>query len=220
MSVDCKIKLPLYVDPKKVLDVILKITGNEPTFINLHKDLTVDIKQPSSNDNSYYIEFPNSESQIKMNDHESAFLIFNTITKKQYSWFLHFIDESQDYKTLMPGSYSFSIIVAKRLIDFFGGKALFVDYKDWDDTEYVYENNNPKFAKVSPEDPQNFKYYQYINLLKEEPLITRAEMEWADTFERHDKDIDNLVYLLEKKQLHDDLSSDLSVNNTRKTNKI
>ena len=222
MSVDCKIKLPLYVEPKKILDVILRITGKEPHFTKLYNEKpNIDIKEPSSHKNSYYLTLNEENNHIKINDDESGFIIFHSATGKKYSWFLHFIDEDQDYKTILPGLYSFSIIVAKRLVDFFGGKALFNDSMDWDDADYVYENNNPKFAKKSKEDPPNFKYYQYINLLKEEPLITRAEMEWANTFERIDDDIENLVEILEKKQLYNELNYDLnSHNKAKKTLKV
>lgn len=196
MSDNCKTLFPSYIKHEKVLYVIAKVAGASWDYYSFDKK-KFDSTLPGSNTNPWHIKFDSKQVKAE-NTHSIGMVNFNfhDAADQYYSWNYHLeLSDRDDEKVLNPGSYGFSVAIAKRLVDFFGGQVQFSD-SDEDYPERHYKNDNPKFPRIIEETQSNERWYTFYNLLEQEPLLTYAELKEAcDAYGTSEKDAKLLSYL-------------------------
>jgi hypothetical protein len=196
MSDNCKTVFPGYIKHEKVLYVIAKVAGASWHYASFDKN-EFDNTLPGSNTNPWHIKF--DSKQVKAENTSCIGMInfnFHDGAEQYYSWTYHLeLSDRDDEKVLNPGSYGFSVAIAKRLVDFFGGQTQFSDI-DEDYPEKHYKNDNPKFPRIIKETEKNERWYTFYNLLEQEPMLTYAELKEAcDAYGTSEKDVKLLNYL-------------------------
>lgn len=179
MSDNCKTIFPSHIKYGNVLDVIAKVAGSSWTHKSFDKE-PFDPSQPASNTNPWHLDF--NDKTVKATNTSCIGMIyfnFQDGAEQTYNWCYHLeLADRNDEKLLSPGSYGFSVAVAKRLVDFFGGEARFSD-TDEEHPERYYRNDNPKLPHIIEETERNQRWYIFHNLLKNEPMLSYLELKTA-----------------------------------------
>jgi hypothetical protein len=184
MGINARIYLNPHTNATHVHEVCQKVVGvnfNIKTFSKGGID-SIDLKKPSSKENSWYLK-PGKESQgnIELSDVNYFNLNFKDVADNSYSCLFHFNVEDDEYsfnneKLMGPPSTPVWCAIGKRLIDFFGGKMLYSDAVDFDELKNWYFCETPKFPSKTKGQSGDDRWYQYYNLLKNEPLLTHKEI--------------------------------------------
>jgi hypothetical protein len=196
MSDNCKTLFPSHIKHGDVLKVIAKVAGATWTHHSFDNK-KFDSELPASNDNPWHINFTNDT--VKAEHGSSIGMVrfsFQDCVEQRYDWIYYIeLSDNNDEKQLCPGSYGFSVAIAKRLVDFFGGEARFFD-NDEEYPERYYRNNNPKMPHIIQQAEVNERWYAFYNLLKNEPMLSYLELKEAcDAYGTTQKDKKLLDYL-------------------------
>ena len=197
MSSSCNIFLPIGTTNEKITEVLARLMGAEmiqdsfekQSFSRSSRDM-VKVKEkfdpalPSSKTNSWFVQVEGAEMQSsdKFNPSYNHFqLVFKDMAETRYMWNFSTETESEKYKLINPGSYAMSGAVAKRMIDFFGGYAIYDDQKDTGEPDptknpYVYENKNPVFGARQSGQSSDSRWYQYQNAIWNIKPLTSEEI--------------------------------------------
>ncbi len=184
MGINARIYLNPHANATHVHEVCQKVVGVNFDIKTLAKDglSSVDLKNPTSKNNSWYLK-PSSDSKgiIEPSDVNYFNFNFKDVADNSYSCLFHLNLDDDDYslnneKLMSPPSTPAWCAIGKRLIDFFGGKMLYSDAGDFDDSKNWYFCENPKFPTKSKGQSGDDRWYQYYNLLKNEPILTHKEI--------------------------------------------
>jgi len=226
MGIDCKILLPLHVKAKNVFYVIHKSVGTEFIQRTFDKDqwhgrevkkipTPFDGTLPSNKENPWFLE-PKNPISIEKYDFDYSLLrfTFQDICGNHYDWMFHPETEYEDGKLLNPGSSVLAVALAKRLVDFFGGHAI---YQDSDD-EISYQINPKKalYPTKTKEQSSDDRWYQFYNALNSVQLVTVKELESAQQYSGYFTDRDKaLLDFLYKKEQRDHLDNQLNIKESK-----
>lgn len=227
MGSNTKIVIPYHVTNSNLLKVIAKVMGcpfEKDTFKNqtagkhYGKKLSFNPDLPVSNENKWHIKFNDKTVYtdfISTRNINTGNLNFKDLSDQSHSWFFMLEDaENEEGKILLPDSTIISVAVAKRIVDFFGGYAIFNNDKDIEDSPqyfYNYVDKNVHNVKMPAKkdinldltlpEYQNYTYNLFQNALNNEPILTIKELDEAAKFSSYDTDKDKVFY--EKIMMHE-----------------
>lgn len=197
MAINTETKLPLHVTGDRVLQVISKVVGTSwelDTFsyedgAAAHsfpenperKKKPFDPSLPASKDNRWHTSFKTSRDDMRATISGSGMsggtLKFVDGTGKGHEWGWHPECVEEDGKLITCGSHGLGIAVAKRLVQFFGGR---VCYKDnLDRVDYKIDPKNARFPPKTPDQTGDCRWYQFQNALMAEAMLTSQEIRQA-----------------------------------------
>lgn len=245
MSSSTKIIVPFHVTTDKILQVIAKVVGC-PYEKDTHQNYTAgkdygkkapfDPNLPVSDTNKWHMVFDRDKVYYEHNgkkNSDNANLYFEDIAQSSYSWFAMLEDSQyEEGKRLAPDSTVTAVAVAKRLVNFFGGYAVFNDSFD-DDDNYYYtlskeQEKNIKYPHVhihrDDYENVNYRWNAFQNALNNEPLLTVKELEEARKFSSYFTERDEALYgklkILELHEKITDKVDSLEVKNKASLQKI
>lgn len=222
MGIDCKIELGMNAKSSRILDVIQKTVGLPYTY-EVFNEKPFDINSPSSQNNPWRMVFERCLGKTIGSEIVGCFNIqFVTLDGEEHSWFASMETEEEDSLVMLPGAHSLSMLVGKRLVDFFGGRVLFNDMYDWENKNYSYKNNTPHYGKKLKKQSSDERFYQFFNELNNfEPLSEKDLL----FFEQRAIDLGtegfDIVHQVSKTVMHRNLQEKLPEKTTQnKKNKI
>lgn len=220
MGSSTKIVIPYHVTNSNLLKVIAKVMGcpfEKDTFKNYTAGKDYGQKPefnpdlPVSNENKWHINFDNKSVYSDFGsakDITNCYLNFKDLSEQSHGWFFMLEDaENEDGKILLPDSTIISVAVAKRIVDFFGGYAVFNNDKDIEDSPqyfYNYLDKDVQNVKMPAKkdinldltlpEYQNYTYNLFQNMLNNEPILTVKELDAAEKFASYNTDKDKVFY--------------------------
>lgn len=212
MSVSTKVTLPYHTRNQHILHVIAKIIGapfEKDTYEdfaagpNHGKKTKFNPNLEANESNDWHIDFHKDNVTLNANSDATIIdLIVKDLNNTRHSFF--FMPEDPQYeqgKLLNIDSSILNVVIAKRLVDFFGGHAIFNENREEDYPKYVAgkNGNKIKFSKIKQNQSSNDRFFQFVNLLDKEPVITIAEMDWAEKIASYNTEKDKAFY----KRLHE-----------------
>lgn len=215
MGIDCRIELGNNATTDRIHKVILQIIGHQADYRVFDKK-AFDITQPTSRDNPWHMRFDRSLGSPENSSVTGCVTInFQTLDNKNYSWHCSLESDNEEGKVILPGSYGFSMMVGKRLVDFFGGRVLFSDMYDWTDEIYAYTNKTPLYGKKTRSQNSDDRFYQFYNALNITEPLSEKDILW---FEKRgigmDEDGMNIVHQINVAIFHHHLEEKLDEKTT------
>lgn len=227
MGSNVNIYLPPHAKTEKILEVILKVLGNDFDHTQLNDKHKVDFNLPTNDNNSWFLESKiKTKDYFKMEDPSMFSCSFLDMAGNRLHTYLH--TDSEDghlpiCKSLNPGSTAIWCVVGKRLVEFFGGQVIYNDCGDLEDSNNCYLVENPKYpAREIDKGGINDRWHLYYNLLNNEPLLTVDELKEMKKFcaySKNDKD-DKLITYLEKYEQMKELEGELNTQQTDNKKKV
>lgn len=242
MSSNTRIVLPVHATSRRVMDLLGKIAGTPYNIEKLggdqydykgfgsRKERVMDPSQPASESNSWHLEFGNKIKASAVNspyDLSHGYLHFEDFSGEKHAWMMH-VENSDEEGThsLLPGSTALATAIGIRLVNFFGG---FVHFNDGSDEDIKgnalrVSPSRAKFPKKKKEQSSNDRWYQFQNLLANEPLVSVEELEWANgrvAYTQHKLSLKLLERLkIEEQRAHLDQNSQPAVGVARKSRRL
>lgn len=242
MSSNTRIVLPVHATSRRVLDLLAKIAGTPYKIEKLGKDQydynsfgnrkarVMDPSQPASEFNSWHVDFGD---KIKAShghssyDLSNGYLHFEDFSGEKHAWMM-FVENGDEEGThaLLPGSNALATAIGIRLVNFFGGFVHFDDGTDEDikGNALRVSLSRAKFPKKKKEQSSNDRWYQFQNLLANEPLVSVEELEWANgkvAYTQHKLSLKLLERLkIEEQRKHLDRNSQPAVGVARKSRRL
>lgn len=219
MGTNTKILLPYYTQTEKVFEVIQKVTGCEfyqDSFVknwgNPSKNPTQEKEKfdpllPAGPENRWHMKKVNNENRINTSRVDMLQFIFKDIAGNDH-YTNYFTEMDDEYlrpgeKYLNPNASAIWVAIGKRLVDFFGGKMLFMDSSDEDDLNNWYIGKKAKYGKRSKNMTNNERWDQYQNALFNEKLLHSNELIWGSQYApMHQRDKKLHEYLLKLENAH------------------
>ena len=196
MGVNTIIQLPLHVRADYVLQVIAKVVGEPWTKGNFGKQrstrvngrwetivepIAFDPERPPSPGNPWHLQFERLHTSLKVQpadtSHNIATMIFTDLGGERHGWYWHTDDPDEQFKTLSPGAHALAVAVGRRLVAFFGGQIIYSDATD--KVNYKVSSTKARLPKKKAAQTSDDRWYQFYELLAEEPLLTAAELRKA-----------------------------------------
>ena len=206
MGASTHLYLPLHVRTRDLLLVLAKVAGEPYTFRSFDKEEVVSYRpyktkkvpapfnpdEPASEENPWHIRFerdgqglgvePANNSSV-----EHLTVSFQDAAKNPFSWsYFPEYDQVDDdrlflrrAKQLSPGSHPMAVAICKRLVKFFGGELAYNDCRDQDKPDVVVSQKQATFPLMPKGSTSNDQWYAFYNALKNEPLLTPAELQEA-----------------------------------------
>lgn len=220
-------KIDLYLAPhakvEKIFEVIKKIVGHEfeYDFFGSQPDFNL----PTGDNNSWFLTFKeNPDNKVHLEEPSWFVLYFKDISGSRLDLSIHTDNEDGHLpicKLLNSQSSATWCAIGKRLVDFFGGKIIYNDYKDLEDPNNCYLVENPKYpAKISGESSDD-RWHIYYNLLKDEGTLTSKEIKDMEKYSSMLTEKDKqLISYLEKFEQMIELKDELNNQPLATTKKI
>lgn len=195
MGSSTKIYLPLHVKGENVLFVIAKVVGEEWVQGNFGKQVfergsltqknlpkPFDPTRPGSEENDWHIKFVRRDDKLAVKAASErmdyGYMHFGDAAGTEHAWFWSVEDECETHKTLSPGAHALGMAVGRRLVAFFGGSICYNDSND--DINYRVSPASAKLPRFKTgKQTSNERWFQFYNLLYNEPLLKAAELRRA-----------------------------------------
>jgi hypothetical protein len=223
MGVDARIYLPPHAKSEQIFEIALKVLGNEFEKKYFDSRPVPDFEQPSSKKNSWYLKLIEDSDHILDPERVDYFnMQLKDCVGSIYQTLLHLECEDDDVypicRLLSPTSTPIWAAIGERLVDFFGGKIIYSDSKDWEDPDNYYQVKEGKYPEKKPGQTSDERWYQYYNLLNSEPILSATEIKdikgkTAYWNERENK----LTFFLEKQEAFITLDKELKKKDHIKT---
>lgn len=198
--------LPLHVRNEDVLKVLARIMGEAFHLATFDKQKTVSFRPhktiqvpvafdpaaPAAPDNPWHVQFEREReglglSAVTPNDYSFFRMEFVDAAKNPYSWsfFTDYDQRDSDglfvrrAKLLSPSSTITAVACCVRLAKFFGGDVFYDDGKEKDEPDLRVEDSQAKFPLMAKGTTSDNQWYAFQNALRDEPMLTAAELEAA-----------------------------------------
>ena len=206
-----KIYLNKNASLEKIVKVLLKVLGNDLIYKNIDNK-EIDINKETNKDNVWSLSLTNEVKNISATELVNNMFLFHINVKdanhKKYSGTI-FLDLPDDEylatgkfdKLLDFDSNPITITFGKRLVDFFGGELIADNFE--------YKNKKPKYNMKKPKQNADEKFYEFYNLLKNEPILELKEILKNQEYASYNLEEEDLYFLI--KSDYDKLNKELSI---------
>ena len=215
-----KIYLNKNANLEKIVKVLLKVLGNELIYKNIDNK-EIDINKETNKDNTWNLDLTNEMKNISATELVNNVFLFHINVKdanqKLYRGTV-FLDLPDDEylaigkfdKLLDFDSNPITITFGKRLVDFFGGELIADNFE--------YKNKKPKYNMKKPKQNADEKFYEFYNLLKNEPIKEIKEILKNQEYASYNLKEEDLHFLI--KSDYDKLNKELNIIKTNNHKKI
>lgn len=215
-----KIYLNKNANLEKIVKVLLKVLGNELIYKNIDNK-EIDINKETNKDNIWSLALTNEVKNISATELVNNIFLFQITVKdanhKKYSGTI-FLDLPDDEylatgkfdKLLDFDSNPITITFGKRLVDFFGGELIADNFE--------YKNKKPKYNMKKPNQNADEKFYEFYNLLKNEPILELKEILKNQEYASYNLEEEDLYFLI--KSDYDKLNKEVSITKPNNHKKI